>query len=244
MDTKNKKILIIIPAYNEEKNIAEVIYSIKDQHPEFDLVVINDGSSDKTSEAAKQTGLAVVIDLSYNLGIGAAVQTGFKYARKHDYDVVMQFDGDGQHMVSEISKVIEPVINNETDCMIGSRFVEKLESFRSSFLRRIGIQTFEWFSYILIGQKIKDQTSGFRAYNKEIINFLADYYPRDYPEPEVIILIGKNQFRIKETFTQMRKRQGGISSIPNYRGPYYMMKVLLSMFMAALRERKKEELKV
>jgi len=237
-----KKVLIIIPAFNEENNIGGVIEGIKQYHPDFDLLVINDGSKDNTSQVAKETGKAVVIDLSYNLGIGAAVQTGFKYAKRHIYDVAMQFDGDGQHMVSEIIKVIGPVINNETDCMIGSRFVENLESFKSSILRRLGIHIFEWVSLILIGQKIKDQTSGFRAFNKDIIHFLADYYPRDYPEPEVIILLGKNKFRIKEVFTQMRERQGGISSIPNYRGPYYMMKVLLSMFMAAIRERKREEI--
>ena len=240
---QSKKILIIIPAYNEGNNIGKVIAEIKRNYPDFDLLVINDGSRDNTSEVAKETGMATVIDLSYNLGIGAAVQTGFKYAKKHNYDIAMQFDGDGQHMVSEISKVIYPVINDETDCMIGSRFVEKLEGFNSYPVRRLGIQIFKWVSLLLIGQIIKDQTSGLRAFNKEIINFLSDYYPRDYPEPEVIILLGKNKFRIKETFTQMRERQGGISSIPDYRGPYYMLKVLLSMFMAAIRERRKEEIK-
>lgn len=230
--------MIIIPAYNEAENIVGIIKEIKSTYPEYDILVINDGSMDTTGRKAQNTGKATVINLSYNLGIGAAVQTGFKYARKHNYDITLQFDGDGQHMVSEISKIIEPVARGETDCMIGSRFIQNLKGFKTTFLRRIGIRVFEYVSYILIGQKIKDQTSGFRAFNKEIINFLADYYPRDYPEPEIIILLGKNKFRLKEVFTQMRERQGGISSIPNHRGPFYMMKVLLSMLMASIREKR------
>jgi glycosyltransferase involved in cell wall biosynthesis len=200
--------------------------------------VVNDGSKDPTGRVAKFTGQAKVINLPFNLGIGAAVQTGFKYAKKHNYDIALQFDGDGQHMVPEIHKIVDPVANDETDCMIGSRFVQDLDNYKTSPLRRIGIRIFEVASYLLIGQKIKDQTSGFRAYNKEIIHFMAKYYPTDYPEPEVIILLGKNGFRMKEVFTQMRERQGGISSIPLSKGPFYMAKVLLAMIMAALREKR------
>lgn len=204
----------------------------------YDILVVNDGSLDQTGKLARQTHKASVIDLPFNLGIGAAVQTGFKYAFRHNYDIALQFDGDGQHMVNEISKIVSPVLDKKVDCMIGSRFIQNLDNFKSHPIRRIGIKLFGYISYLLIGQRIKDQTSGFRAFNKELIGFLARYYPTDYPEPEVIILIGKNGFRIGEVFTQMRERQGGVSSIPIARGPFYMSKVLLAMLMAALREKR------
>ncbi|MCF8230128.1 MAG: glycosyltransferase family 2 protein [Bacteroidales bacterium] len=232
------KVLIIIPAYNEEDNIVGVIHEIHEDFPNFYILVINDGSIDNTSELARSTGLARVIDLPVNMGIGAAVQTGFKYAHKNGYDITLQFDGDGQHMVKEISKIVDPVIQGDVDMMIGSRFVQNLESYKSQPVRRLGIKIFNFISYLLIRQRIKDQTSGFRAFNKELIGFLAKYYPVDYPEPEVIILLGKNGFKIGEVFTQMRERQGGASSIPLSRGPFYMTKVLLAMFMAALREKR------
>lgn len=235
---KGKKILIIIPAYNEAENILSIINEIKNTYPDFDILVVNDGSGDSTGRIARHTGKAKVINLAYNLGIGAAVQTGFKYAKKHGYDVAMQFDGDGQHMVPEIIKIVEPVVKGEVDCMIGSRFIQNLSNYKTSMMRRLGIYIFEIASFVLIRQLIKDQTSGFRAYNKEIIHFLSEYYPRDYPEPEIIILLGKNKFRLGEVFTQMRERQGGISSIPDHKGPYYMIKVLLAMFMAAIREKR------
>ncbi len=233
-----KKILIIIPAYNEAECITDIIYEIRNTYPGYDILVVNDGSTDATGRLAKYTNKAIVVNLPYNLGIGGAVQTGFKYAKKHNYDVALQFDGDGQHMVGEIRKIVDPVLRNETDCMIGSRFVQNLGEFKPILLRRIGIRIFEISSYLLAGQKIKDQTSGFRAYNKDIINFLSSYYPVDYPEPEIIVLLGKNGFRLKEVYTQMRERQGGISSIPVQKGPYYMIKVLLSMLMATLRQKR------
>ncbi len=236
---KKHRVLIIIPAYNEAENIAEIIHSLNDNYPDYDILVVNDGSKDGTGRLAKNTGKARVINHSHNLGIGGAVQTGFKYAVKHNYDIAIQFDGDGQHMVHEICKIVEPIKHNEADCMIGSRFVQNLEKIKTAPLRRAGIRIFEFASLILIGQKIRDQTSGFRAYNKKVIKFLSDYYPTDYPEPEIIILLGKNGFSMKEVFTQMRERQGGITSIPLHRGPYYMAKVLLAMLMSALRERKK-----
>ncbi len=237
-DAADFKVLIIIPAFNEADNIEGVISEIHADYPGYDILVINDGSEDETAELAKATGNATVIDLPVNLGIGAAVQTGFKYARKHDYDVALQFDGDGQHMVKEMAKIINPILDNEVDLMIGSRFVQNLESYKAQPMRRLGIKIFDFVSYVLIGQRIKDQTSGFRAYNKELIRFLARYYPVDYPEPEVIILLGKNGYKIGEVFTQMRERQGGASSIPLSRGPFYMTKVLLAMFMAAIREKR------
>jgi glycosyltransferase involved in cell wall biosynthesis len=232
-----KKILIIVPAYNEADNIRAVIHKLHDENEQWDVLVINDASCDETSDIARETGHAEVIDLPFNLGIGGCVQTGFRFARYNNYDFALQFDGDGQHSAEEIDKLLEIVINDEADVAIGSRFRRKNNGFKSSSPRRIGIRMFEWFSYLLIRQHITDHTSGFRAYNRKALRFLADHYPSDYPEPEVIILLGKNGFRMKETFTQMHERKGGVSSIPLTKGPYYMIKVMLSMFMSAIRSK-------
>ncbi len=232
-----KKILIIVPAYNEADNIRDVIRKLHAENGDWDVLVINDASTDNTSVIARETGYAEVIDLPYNLGIGGCVQTGFRYARNKDYDFALQFDGDGQHNEKEIGKLLEIILNNEADVVIGSRFRRKHNGFKSSSSRRMGIRVFEWFSYILIRQRITDHTSGFRAYNRRAVRFLANYYPSDYPEPEVVILLGKNGFKIRETFTQMHERKGGVSSIPLTKGPYYMIKVMLSMFMSAIRSK-------
>lgn len=232
-----KKILIIVPAYNEADNIRGVIRKLHEENEDWDILVINDASTDNTSAIARKTGLAEVIDLPFNLGIGGCVQTGFRYARSKDYDYALQFDGDGQHSAKEIHKLLEIIMNNEADVAIGSRFRQKNDGFRSSSSRRMGIRIFEWFSYVLIRQRITDHTSGFRAYNRKAVHFLADHYPSDYPEPEVVILLGRNGFKIKETYTQMHERKGGVSSIPITKGPYYMIKVLLSMFMSAIRSK-------
>lgn len=232
-----EKILVIVPAYNEAENIREVIRKLHQENDGWDILVINDASTDKTSHIARKTGFADVIDLPYNLGIGGCVQTGFRYARRQGYDYALQFDGDGQHSVEEIQKLLDLVMSGDADVAIGSRFRQKHDGFKSSSTRRIGIRIFEWFSFILIHQRITDHTSGFRAYNRKALVFLADYYPSDFPEPEVVILLGRNGFIIKETFTQMHERRGGVSSIPITKGPYYMIKVLLSMFMSAIRSK-------
>lgn len=231
------KILVIIPVYNESENIEGLLHEIHDTYPELDILVVNDASTDGSGKLAEATQIATVVNLPINLGIGGSVQTGFKYGRENEYDIVLQLDGDGQHKVSEIKKLIDPIKSDEADVVIGSRFNKKSEGFTTQTLRRVGIKVFELFSYILIQQKITDHTSGFRAFNKKAFKFLADNYPADYPEPEVVILLGRNRFRIVEVFTQMMERQGGVSSIPVAKGPYYMMKVLLSMFMASIRSR-------
>jgi glycosyltransferase involved in cell wall biosynthesis len=232
------QVLIIIPAYNEAENIASVIDQLhRDGNGQWDLLVVNDASKDDTGNIARATGRAYVVDLPFNLGIGGGVQTGFKFARKYGYTIAMQFDGDGQHQASEIPKLLELVRSGAADVAIGSRFNQKHDGFRSSATRRLGIRIFEWFSFLLIRQRITDHTSGFRAFNRKAIEFLADNYPSDYPEPEAIVMLGKNGFRMKEVFTQMMERQGGISSISLAKGPYYMIKVLLSMFMASIRSK-------
>lgn len=235
----NEKIVIIIPAYNEEKNITKVIESLSSLNIYADLFIINDGSTDNTSIVVKKTQKAELISLKKNLGIGGAVQTGFKIAKIYNYDIAVQFDGDGQHNAYEILKLIEPLNANEADVVVGSRFINN-NGFRSTFLRRIGIKLFEILNLLLINQKIKDNTSGFRAYNKRAIDFLADNYPQDYPEPEAIILLGRNNFRIKEIPTLMNIREHGKSSISGLISVYYMIKVILSIFITFLRKRERK----
>ena len=231
------KILIIVPAYNEEKNIRNVILSLKTADPNYECLVVNDGSKDNTQAEAESTGLATVIQLPSNLGIGGAVQTGFKYAFYENFDFAIQFDGDGQHLASEIPKLLAPLQRNEIDVCIGSRFVEKTLGFQSTFLRRIGIRVFEFMNHLLIRRRITDSTSGFRAYNKSAIQFLAANYPTDYPEPETVILLGKNDYRICEVAVEMAERQGGTSSISGLKSAHYMIKVILAMLMTAHRHK-------
>lgn len=230
------KLLAIVPAFNEEKIISTVIDSLAGCSLKPDIVIINDGSNDNTAKQALNNGNAFVIDLPCNLGIGGAVQTGFKFAVKYDYDFAFQFDGDGQHQTPEIEKIIAPLKANEADVVIGSRFIEKHSGFKSTLPRRIGISVFKLLNSLLIRQKITDNTSGFRAYNKKAIHFLADNYPSDYPEPEAVILLGKNNFRLKELSVNMIERETGVSSINSIRAVYYMFKVVLSVLMCASRD--------
>jgi glycosyltransferase involved in cell wall biosynthesis len=232
-----ERILIIIPAYNEEKNINNVICSLQAANPNYECLVVNDGSKDHTQREAEASGLATVIQLPSNLGIGGAVQTGFKYAFYNNFDYAIQFDGDGQHLASEIPKILAPLRTQEYDACIGSRFVEKTFGFQSTFMRRMGIRLFEFMNILLINKKITDSTSGFRAYNKDTISFLAENYPTDYPEPETIILLGKNDFRIREVSVEMAERQGGHSSISGFKSAHYMIKVILAMLMTSQRQK-------
>jgi len=229
------KILAIVPAYNEEETIGAVILSLKERMPALDILVVNDGSTDRTSENANETKKALVVDLPCNLGIGGAVQTGFLYAVREGYDVAFQFDGDGQHLAAEVDKILAPILAGEADVVIGSRFLGGNEGFRSTFPRRVGIRLFQWVNTLLTGQRITDNTSGFRAYNRKALTFLSRYYPSDYPEPEAVILLGRSGFRLKEVPVKMRERASGRSSINALRSVYYMVKVLLAIFVTAVR---------
>lgn len=228
--------LIIIPAYNEAWNIEQLLVDLKDCNPDCDILVVNDASTDGTGAIAKRTGLASVINFPYNLGIGAAVQVGFKYANKYCYNYAIQVDGDGQHLPEQVTNLRECLVSFEADVVIGSRFIKngKKEGYQSTFFRRLGIKLFKFVTILLIQKKINDCTSGFRAYNRKAIKFLSKNYPSDYPEPEAVILLGKNKFKICEIFTPMAERQGGKSSITR-KGAFYMAKVLLAMFMTAIR---------
>ena len=235
MSNLQKHILVIVPAHNEEEAIGSVLDGVHEQDPTYDVLVINDASFDKTEQIVRGKTFAKQIVLPINLGIGGAVQTGMKYACRNQYRYVVQFDGDGQHKAADIKKLINELEQNNCDVVIGSRFVSEGEGYKADPFRRIGIVVFELFSLLLIRRRIKDHTSGFRAFNRKALEFIVNEYPVDYPEPEIVVLLARNQFRIKEIFTQMYSRKGGISSIPITKGPYYMFKVLVSMFMAAIR---------
>lgn len=226
------RLLVIIPAYNEASNIADVVLRVQKATDTLSniratVLVVNDGSTDSTSDCACATG-AIVLDLPYNLGIGGAVQCGFRYARDKKFDMAIQIDGDGQHDPSFIYKLLSPLQEGTADMVIGSRFLHR-EGFQSTWLRRVGIRIFEWVNSAIIGQRITDNTSGFRAYNKQAIALLAEEYPSDYPEPEAVIVLGLRGFKIFETPVVMRERQGGISSIGSMSSVYYMAKVLLAI---------------
>jgi len=229
-------LLVIVPAYNEARAIGKVIEDLQSIDVPLDVLVVNDGSADDTSARARESGAAKVVDLPKNLGIGGAVQTGFKYASRNGYRAAIQFDGDGQHLASEIPKLLARLDQGGVNMVIGSRFIEKHAGYRSTFIRRLGIRIFEGLNSILIGQRITDNTSGFRAYDRQAIALLAQHYPVDYPEPEAVILLGRNRFRIAEVFTLMQERQEGGSSIAGMKGAYYMVKVILAIMMTALRK--------
>lgn len=231
------KILVIVPAYNEEKNISRVISDLTNCGLSLDIVVINDGSIDKTEESARKKDCKV-ISLPFNLGIGGAVQTGFKYAYENDYDFAIQFDGDGQHLASEIGTLLENVINEACDVAIGSRFLNN-NGYRAPLARRLGIKIFSFINTLIIRQRITDNTSGFRAYNRKAIKFLSQNYTIDYPEVEAIILLHKNQFRMLEVPVRMQHRQFGDSSINTLKSIYYMIKVILSVLIGVFRKRER-----
>lgn len=231
------KILAIVPSFNEEVNIAGVVESIKRVDPLVDILVINDGSNDRTGAIAQSSGFARVVNLPCNLGIGGAVQTGFIFAKREGYDIAFQFDGDGQHIASEIEKILAPVRYDLADVVIGSRFCGNGGGYRSSLSRRLGIKVFEIVNSLLINQKVTDNTSGFRAYNRKAIHFLARNYPMDYPEPEAVLILGKNGFRLQEVPVLMRERVGGRSSISGTGSLYYMIKVLLALVVCCIRPR-------
>lgn len=232
----HEEILVIVPAYNEAANIARVIADLRSLPLPLDILVVNDGSLDETARLARDTGQAMVVDLPKNLGIGGAVQTGFKFAARNGYRMAIQFDGDGQHLAEEIPKLLARLAAGGVNMVIGSRFMEKLDGYRSTCARRLGISVLAGVNSLLTGQRVTDSTSGFRVYDRRAIEFLARYYPVDYPEPETVVLLGRNGFAISEVQTRMAARRGGTSSIAGFKGGYYMVKVLLAILMTALRK--------
>ena len=231
------RILIVVPCFNEEAAIATVVREINEVKREFglrlDVLVVNDCSTDNSMGIIQ--GLdCLYLDLPVNLGIGGAMQAGYKYAYRNAYDIAVQMDGDGQHPAHELIKILHPILEGRGDVIIGSRFLNKT-GFQSTAIRRIGINYFRRLNFMLIRRAIYDSTSGFRAFNRRTLKIVNDYYPDEYPEPESIVQFGLYNLRIVEVPVTMRERQGGVSSINTGRAVYYMLKVTLGILFVYVR---------
>ncbi len=227
------KILIIIPALNEEATLRGVILGVRGSLPQADILVVNDGSTDDTARIAREEG-ALVLDHPYNMGIGATMQTGFLYALREGYGLVVQTDGDGQHNPEFLPSMIQPIVEKRCNLVIGSRYLSK-GGFRSTFARQAGIKFFTSLLWIFIGKKVTDPTSGFRAMDRKVIDLFSEEYPSDYPEVEALVSVHRAGLTFREVKTTMRDRQGGTSSIGPLSALYYMVKVTFSIAIGLFR---------
>ena len=227
-------IVAVVPAWNEAGAIGGVVAEIKAFDPAIEVVVVDDASTDETAEVAEAHG-ATVLRLLYNVGIGGAVQTGFRYARDEGYDVAVRLDGDGQHDASELAKLLAPIRAGTADLVIGSRFVDANGTYRAPFARRMGIRVFARLVSLLGGQKVTDTTSGFVALSRRGIELFAVEYPHDYPEVEATLVALRSGLRLEQVQVEMRERQAGTSSITFVRSLYYIVKVMLALLVASLR---------
>lgn len=230
------KKLVIIPAYNEAASIVSTIEDIKSNAEDFDYIIINDRSTDNTYEICIKNGFNV-LNLPLNLGIGGAVQTGYWYALENNYDVAVQFDGDGQHDAKYLVSMVKHMVENDCNMVIGSRFIKK-EGFQSSSTRRFGIKYFSMLIKFLTGKKITDPTSGLRMCDREVIEMFANSYPKDYPEPETTVKILCGGMKVEEIPVVMRAREEGVSSISPKKSIYYMFKVSLAIIIEKIRRHK------
>jgi glycosyltransferase involved in cell wall biosynthesis len=238
MDVRPETLLAVVPAYNEAGSVAKVIAALHEQAPEFDVIVIDDGSTDGTAAQARASG-APVVTMPFNLGIGGAVQTGFVYAREHGYDYMAQVDGDGQHEPSELAALVRAMNDDPTvDMVCGSRFVSTATtSYAAPRSRRAGIRVFAFMLSKILRQPVTDPTSGFRLYNRRAISLFARDYPHDYPEVEAVLMLHAHRLRMTEVPVRMRHRETGRSSITTMRSAYYMIKVSLALLVGLLRRR-------
>jgi glycosyltransferase involved in cell wall biosynthesis len=234
--TLKGKALAVVPAYNEQATLGRVIAGLREHAPEFDVAVIDDGSTDRTGEIADAAG-ARLLRLPFNVGIGGAVQAGFTYALEQGYDYMVQVDGDGQHDPSEIAKLVDAMqADRSNDVIVGSRFLKDLE-YVGPVSRRAGIHLFAFLLSRFVGQKVTDPTSGFRLYNRRAISLFARDYPHDYPEVEAVLVLHFHRLRMREVAVRMFQRGGGASSITSGKSVYYMIKVLLAIFVGLARAR-------
>lgn len=230
------KILLIIPAYNESKVIVDVcnkikLYNENNIYIDISYIVINDGSKDNTEEICKKNDIKT-INLVSNLGIGGAVQAGYKYAYENNYDIAIQFDGDGQHDINYVPIIIEDIINQKSDIVIGSRYIKGNKSkFQSTKMRIFGKSIISSFIKLVCGVKVTDPTSGFRAVNRKVIKEFVSYYPYDYPEPESIVYLIKKGYKLIERPVSMNERTSGKSSIRMFKTVHYMIKVVLAILI-------------
>ena len=234
-----KEVIIVIPAYNEEKNIEPLIKNIKAKVSNVDILVIDDGSADRTARVAEKAG-AIALRLPFNMGYGAALQTGFKYALNKRYQYVVQMDADGQHDPDSVKILLNEIRKESADVVIGSRFLNDKSSYRAPLVRKLGIGLFGKIASIITGQPVTDPTSGFQALNRDALRFYASkYYPVDYPDADVIIMLHRAGLRVKEISVVMHNRQEGQSMHSGLLKPlYYVFKMFLSMFVTLLRNDK------
>lgn len=226
--------LVIIPAYNEGENIKSTVEEVLKKAEGFDYVVINDCSTDDTKKICEKNHFNI-INLPINLGIGGAVQTGYRYAYEQGYDVRMQVDGDGQHDPEFLQTMANYLAENQLDMVIGSRFIEK-RGFQSSSARRVGIKFFSWLIKLLTGKRITDPTSGLRMVGRDVMGIFSRDYPRDYPEPESVVAVLKRNMKVEEIPVVMYERSGGVSSISLKKSIYYMVKVTLAILIEKIRK--------
>ena len=240
------RLLVIIPAFNESAAIGRTVAEVRaaglhglsvQDGLSLDILVVDDGSSDDTAHRAREAG-AMVVRLPFNLGIGGAVQTGYRYAAGRGYDIAVQVDGDGQHDARYLQEVLRPVMEGRADMSVGSRFLGAKEGFRSSAARRFGIRFFSFLIRLLTGLTVRDTTSGFRACGRRLIAVFAAYYPHDYPEPEAIVVARRLGCSVTEVPVVMRPRSSGSSSIALLRPLHYMLKVSGAILLHTLKDRK------
>lgn len=229
------KVLIIIPAYNEAESISGVLNALREKTPEYDVVVINDGSADNTAAVVRRHPGVHLVELPFNMGIGCAVQTGYKYAVLHGYDIAVQCDADGQHPVHQLPEIIQAVIDGRGDMVIGSRYVTDT-GYTPPLFRRIGKSLLSRIVNSVVGGGITDTTSGFRAMNRAVFSTFAKTYPDDYPEPEALVIMHKHGLKAVEIPVDMQPRQGGESSINARRAVYYIIKVSLAIFIGVVKK--------
>lgn len=237
MSVHGTKSLAVVPAYNEGASVASVVRALRADAPGWDVLVIDDGSTDATARHALEAG-ARVVRMPFNLGIGGAVQTGFVFAGEHGYDFMAQVDGDGQHDASELAKLLDAVAARpELDIVCGSRFLTDEHGYRAPIARRTGIRLFALALTLISGQRVTDPTSGFRLYNRRAIELFARDYPHDYPEVEAVLMAHASRLRMAEIPVRMHVRAGGVSSINRRRSFYYMVKVSLALLAGLMRRR-------
>lgn len=230
----DRRLVAVVPAWTEEGAIGQVVDEIKAFDAAATVVVVDDASSDQTASVAEAHG-AVVLRLLFNVGIGGAVQTGFRYARDEGYEIAVRLDGDGQHDASELRKLLAPIHAGTASLVIGSRFVDPGGTYRPPFARRMGIRLFARLVSLLGGQKVTDTTSGFVALDRAGIELFAVEYPHDYPEVEATLVALRSSLRLAQVQVEMRQRQTGSSSITFVRSLYYIVKVMLALLVASLR---------
>lgn len=229
------RVLIIIPAYNESESIGSVLDELQSRYPEYDVLVIDDGSRDRTKDVVANHENVRLVVLPYNLGIGAAMQTGYCFAHAGGYDIAVQCDADGQHPIGEIPRIVGELRSGSADLVIGSRYVAET-SYRPTFFRRIGKSLMSRMVDAAVGGGITDTTSGFRAANRKVIDVFVRHYPEDYPEAESLVILHKAGLKAAEIPVEMNERQGGRSSISPLKAAYYMVKVALAIFVSLFRD--------